>query len=140
MNKFIGIGRITKDVQAASTSNGITTSQFTIAINRNFKNKDGNYDADFINCVAFRNTAEFINKYCKKGNQISVEGRIQVRSYEDKNNQKKYITEIVVDNVMLLERKKQDSESEQIEMPQNASSEYDNEKSDVSLTDADLPF
>ena len=138
MNKSILLGRITKDIEVRKTTNDISTCQFTIAVNRNYKNKDGNYDADFINCIAFRNTADFIGNYFKKGNRVLLEGRIQTRSYKDKQEQTRYVTEVVVENITLLESKKQE-EKEEIEVPQSKSN-YDNDNTDIQLEDEDLPF
>ena len=138
MNKSILLGRITKDIEVRKTANDISTCQFTIAVNRNYKNKDGNYDADFINCIAFRNTADFIGNYFKKGNRVLLEGRIQTRSYKDKQEQTRYVTEVVVENITLLEGKKQE-EKEEIEVPQSKSN-YDNDNTDIQLEDEDLPF
>src|SRR5574344_1909627 len=98
MNKIILVGRLTKDPEIRTTSSGISTSNFTIAVNRNFKNKEGNYDADFLPCVAFRNSADFINKFFKKGNLICVEGRVQVRNYDAQDGTKRYVTEVMVEN------------------------------------------
>ena len=73
MNKIILVGRLTKDPEVRSTSAGYSTANFTVAVNRNFKNKEGNYDADFLPCVAFRQTADFVSKFFKKGNMISLD-------------------------------------------------------------------
>ena len=91
MNKIILVGRLTRDPELRSTSMGISTANFTVAVNRNFKNKDGQYDADFISCVAFRNTADFVSKYFKKGNLISLDGRIQTRNYDAQDGTKRYV-------------------------------------------------
>lgn len=98
LNKSILVGRLTKDPELKTTGNGISVCTFTIAVNRRFKNADGNYDADFINCVAWRNTAEFLVKYFEKGSMIAVAGSIQTRNYE-KDGHKVYITEVVADEV-----------------------------------------
>lgn len=98
MNKIVLVGRLTKDPELRSTTAGFSTASFTVAVNRNFKNKDGNYDADFLPCVAFRNTATFVSRYFKKGNLICVEGRVQTRSYDAQDGSKRYVTEIVVEN------------------------------------------
>ena len=82
MNKAILVGRLTKDPELKTTASGVSVCSFTIAINRRFRNAEGNYDADFINCVAWRKQAENIAKYCVKGTQVAAEGRIQTRSYE----------------------------------------------------------
>ena len=99
MNKIILVGRLTKDPEVRSTSAGFSTANFTVAVNRNFKNKDGNYDADFLPCVAFRNTADFVSKFFKKGSMISLEGRVQTRNYDAQDGSKRYVTEVVVENV-----------------------------------------
>lgn len=133
MNKVILIGRLTNDPKVACSQNGIQVANFTLAVNRTYKNKDGKYDADFIKCIAFRNTAEFIGKYFKKGNQVCIEGSIQTRTYE-KEKEKIYITEIITDSVMLLEKK------EKTEVPEHTTSAYDNNNTDITLEDADLPW
>ena len=99
MNKIILVGRLTRDPELRSTTAGFSTASFTIAVNRNFKNKDGNYDADFLSCVAYRNTATFVSRYFKKGNLICVEGRVQTRNYDAQDGSKRYVTEVVVENV-----------------------------------------
>lgn len=97
MNCVQLVGNLTRDPELRQTQSGISACQFTIACQRRFKNKDGNYDADFISCVAWRQTAEFIAKYFKKGSRIGVTGSIQTRSYDAQDNSKRYVTEVVVD-------------------------------------------
>lgn len=105
MNKVMLIGRITKNIELKSTPNGKEVIDFSIAVKRNYKNQNGEYEADFINCISFGKTAELLSKYTKKGDQIAVEGRIQTRNYENKEGKKIYITEILVENIMFLETK-----------------------------------
>lgn len=135
MNKFIGIGRNTKDGELRTTGNNVNIYTNSLAMTNNFKNKDGNYDSEFINYIAFRQTAEYLSKYSKKGTQIAIEGRLSTRSYE-KDNEKKYITEIVVENASVLEKKKEETAGSN-EIPQNSKTEYEDT---ISLTDKDLPF
>ncbi len=97
MNCVQLVGNLTRDPELRQTQSGISACQFTIACQRRFKNKDGNYDADFISCIAWRQTAEFIAKYFKKGSRIGVTGSIQTRSYDAQDNSKCYVTEVVVD-------------------------------------------
>lgn len=104
MNKAILIGRLTKDPELKTTGSGVSVCSFTLAVNRRFKNADGGYDADFINCVAWRQQAEFITKYCSKGSMIGVVGNIQTRNYE-KDGQRVYVTEIMVEEVQALSSK-----------------------------------
>lgn len=102
MNKAILIGRLTKDVEIKLTSNQTKFCQFTLAVDRRFKDQNGNRQADFINCIAWRQTAEFIAKYFKKGSRIGVVGSIQTRSYE-KDGHKEFVTEVIVDEAEFVE-------------------------------------
>lgn len=96
MNKVILIGRITKDIEVKNTSNGNTFCRFTVAVDRKFKDASGNKQTDFINCVAWRKTAELIGTYFKKGSRIAVVGALQTGSYE-KDGQKVNTVDVVVD-------------------------------------------
>ena len=102
MNKIMLVGRLVRDPEVRSTSTGSSTANFTVAVSRNFKNKDGNYDADFLPCVAFRNSADFVSKYFKKGSLIGIEGRVQTRNYDAQDGTKRYTTDVVVDNFEFL--------------------------------------
>ena len=102
MNKVILIGRLTKDPELRTIASGNATTSFTIAVNRNFTNQNGEREADFINCIAWRKQAENVAKYCTKGSQVAVEGRIQTRSYDAQDGTKRYVTEVVADNVTFL--------------------------------------
>lgn len=142
MNKFIGIGRNTKDGEYRTSENGTTMYTNTLAITNDFKNKKGEYDSEFVNYVAYRITADYLNKYAKKGKLVQIEGRINTTSNE-KNGEKRYYTKIIVDSASVLERvkeNKQDNIQEEVDIPQNTTSEYKNEESDIQLTDDDLPF
>ena len=97
MNKVVLIGNLTKDPESSQTNSGVVFTRFTIAVQRRFANSDGEREADFLNCTAWRQTAEFINKYFKKGSKICVCGSIQTRSYEGQDGQRRYATDIVVD-------------------------------------------
>ena len=107
MNKEIIIGRFTRDpeIKYSTGENATATARFSLAVNRRFKNKEGNYDADFINCVAFGKTAEFIEKYFTKGMAIGITGRIQTGSYINNEGQKVYKTEVVVEETEFVESK-----------------------------------
>ena len=107
MNKVIIIGRFTRDPEIKYTTgeSATATARFSLAVNRRFKNKEGNYDADFINCVAFGKTAEFIEKYFTKGMAIGITGRIQTGSYTNKEGQKVYTTDVVVEETEFVESK-----------------------------------
>ncbi len=106
MNKAILVGRLTKDPELKTTGSGVSVCSFTIAINRRFKNAEGNYDADFINCVAWRQQAEFLSRYFAKGRMVGVVGSIQTRNYE-KDGQRVYVTEVVADEINFVDSKSQ---------------------------------
>ena len=102
MNSVNLVGRITREVEIRYAQNQTALCGFNVAVNRPFKNAQGQYDADFIPCVAIGKSAEFMGKYVRKGDLLSVTGRIQTRTYDDQNGQKRYVTEVVADNVEFL--------------------------------------
>jgi len=104
MNKVILLGRLTKDpeIRYSQSAEPICVSRFTVAVDRRFK-KEGEPDADFINCVAFRRTAEFMERYIKKGMMVSVCGSLTVRSYDDNTGQRRWITEVQAEEVNFAE-------------------------------------
>ena len=157
MNKVVLIGRLTRDPELRQTATGLANCQFSLAVSKNFKNKDGVVEADFINIVTWRRTAEIVAKFCTKGTQLAVEGRIQTRSYDAQDGTKRYVTEVVADNIELLGSRSNGSTSSSAYMdaPSNfdyndmpAITETDIPKEDpfkdfgneVSLSDDDLPF
>lgn len=92
------LGRLTNDIELRQTASGVSIAKFRVAVNRPFKNASGEREADFINCVAYRQTAELIARYFAKGSQIALDGRIQTGSYENQQGQRVYTTDIVVNN------------------------------------------
>ena len=119
MNKTILIGNLTKDPELTQTTSGIAVAKFTLAVQRKFKNAEGEYESDFINCVAWRNTAEFVHKYFTKGEKVAVSGSIQTRTYDNSDNKKVYVTEVVADEVEKLvwntDTKKEETKLEPID-------------------------
>lgn len=107
MNKVQLVGRLTRnpEIRYSQGENATATARFSVAVSRRFKNAEGNYDADFINCVAFGKSAEFVEKYFKKGMAIGLTGRIQTGSYTNKDGQKVYTTDIVVEETEFVEGK-----------------------------------
>lgn len=101
MNKVIIIGRLTADPELRTSQNGTASCRFNVAVNRKFKNQNGEYDSDFISCVAFKQTAEFISRYFTKGKMIALEGTLRTGSYKDRNHQDvtHYTTDLFVENV-----------------------------------------
>ena len=102
MNKAILIGNLTRDPETMTTSSGITKCNFTVAVQRRFANAQGVREADFIPVVCWRQTAELCARYLSKGRKVAVEGSIQTRSYDAQDGTKRYVTEIVADNVEFL--------------------------------------
>ena len=136
INKFIGNGRVTKDIELKCTPNGISAATFTLAITRNFKNQNEEYESDFISCAAFKGTAELLSKYVKKGDTIGVEGSIRTRNYKDKDNKTIYVTEILVDNIDFL--KQANKQENKIEQKQADDAIIYPDA--IEITDDDLPF
>ena len=151
LNKVILIGRTTRDVDFRRTSSGTPVATFTLALDNRFVLKDGKPTTDFINCVAWNKTAETMDKYVKKGMLIAVEGRIQTRNYENKDGNKVYVTEVVCENMRMLESRN-NSNSNYLEDYEPANNGYQSdtssESSNVSsnsdvefnISEYDLPF
>lgn len=111
MNKVVLIGRLTRDPELRYTGSNTAVATFSLAVNRNFTNQQGEREADFINIVVWRKQAENVKNYLSQGSQVAIEGRIQTRSYDDNNGQKRYITEVVADNVEFLSSKNSSNSS-----------------------------
>ena len=166
MNKVFLIGRLVRDPELRYTGTNIPVATFSIAVNRNFANAAGEREADFINCVAWRKQAENIAKYCTKGSQVAVDGRIQTRNYDAQDGTKRYVTEVIADNVTFLGSRSGSGESSSYaannynnvsnvndSMSSNnfggsndivttdlSEDPYANMGSEVALSDDDLPF
>ncbi len=104
MNKVFLIGRLTRDPELRYTDSNVPVASFSIAVNRNYTSQSGEREADFINIIVWRKQAENIKNYIKKGSQVAIDGRIQTRNYE-KDGVKRYVTEVVADNVQFLDTK-----------------------------------
>ena len=102
MNKAFLVGNLTRDPELTTTANGISVCRFTIAVSRRFSNSEGEREADFLNCIAWRGLADNVAKYVKKGKKVCVVGSIQTRSYDAQDGSKRYITEVVADDVEFL--------------------------------------
>lgn len=114
MNKVFLIGRLTSTPQLRYTTSNTEVCNFTLAVNRKFKNQNGEYESDFINCVAYKSTAKLLADYVEKGDLIGVEGRIQTRSYKNKNDETRYVTEVIVESVDFLSSKKKSETKEEV--------------------------
>ncbi len=111
INEVVLIGRMVKDPDLRYTGDGTPVASFRLAVNRNFKNQEGIYEADFVSCTAWRGTAETTANYCRKGALVAVTGRIQTSRYESKDGTTVFVTDVVVDNVRFLEKKKEEKRS-----------------------------
>ena len=135
LNNVVLVGRMTKDPELRYTPNNQAVATFSLAVNRNFKGQNGEREADFINCVIWRQQAENLANWVKKGALIGITGRIQTRSYENQQGQRVYVTEVVAENFQVLEKRdntaNQNSMTEQ--MPPNFANPMD-------ITDDKLPF
>ena len=106
INRVVLVGRLTRDPELRTTGSGISVATFTLAVDRQFTNSQGERGADFISCVIWRKSAENFCNFTSKGSLVGVDGRIQTRSYDNKDGQRVYVTEVVVDNFALLESRK----------------------------------
>ena len=155
MNKVFLIGRLTKDPELRYTGSNIAVATFSLAVNRPFTSQSGEKEADFINIVVWRKQAENVKNYIKQGSQVAIDGRIQTRSYDDQDGKKRYVTEVVADNVQFLDTKGSREQRSGETMDANAygfSQETDVKTSDVNsdpfkdfgeeikIEDDDLPF
>jgi len=131
MNKVILIGNLTKDPEISTTNSGVSVCRFTLAVQRKFRNEQGEYEADFLNVVVWRELAELTHKYLSKGKKAAVVGRIQTRSYDAADGTKRYTTDIVAEEVEFLSSRSGDDEGKK-------------EESDITklepVDDNDLPF
>lgn len=135
INNVTLIGRLTRDAELRYTPNNIATAQFNIACNRNFKNANDEYDADFINCVMWREQAERFCNWTKKGMLVGIVGRIQTRNYENQQGQRVYVTEVVAESFQVLE--KRDNTANQNSMTEQMPPIF---ASPMDITDDKLPF
>ncbi|KKE78303.1 single-stranded DNA-binding protein [Oceanobacillus caeni] len=103
LNRVVLVGRLTRDPDLRYTPTGVAVANFTLAVNRPFTNQQGNREADFINCVAWRRQAENLANYMKKGSMVGVDGRVQTRSYEGQDGKTVYVTEVLAESIQFLE-------------------------------------
>ncbi|MGG5340397.1 single-strand DNA-binding protein [Enterococcus pernyi] len=141
INNVTLVGRLTKDPDLRYTSSGKAVASFTLAVNRRFTNQAGQREADYIQCVIWGESAETLANYAKKGSLIGIVGRLQSRSYENKEQQRVYVTEVVVETFQLLEprtvnEQRQSSQNNQ----QNDNSDPNFEGAAIDISDDDLPF
>ncbi len=146
MNAVCLLGRLTATPEQKTTTNGVSVTSFTVAVDRTYQPKGAERQTDFINCVAWRNTAEFICRYFQKGQRIALQGSLQSRSYTDKNGNNRTVFEVVVDNAFFAESKsgaaapRTDSQVPTYNEAAPAFSTAANGDFEEIVTDDDLPF
>ena len=113
MNSCVLVGNLTKDVELRQVNEQTTCAMFTLAVARDFKNPDGTTTTDFISCVAWNGQANFLSRYCKKGDKIGIVGRIQTRNYQDQNGQTHFITEVICNSVESYTKREQTQQQPQ---------------------------
>ncbi len=138
LNHCVFIGRLTRDPELRYTPSGLAVTKFTLAVDRNYKNKAGEKDADFIDIIVWRQLAEICANNLEKGRLVSVEGALQIRSYDDKQSVKRKAAEIIADNVFFLDSKK-NHEGHGQGQGQNQSSGVSSFGHEINLDD-DIPF
>lgn len=149
INNTVLVGRVTKDIELKQMQANKSVTQFVLAVNRQFKNANGEREADFINIVAWGKTAELLAQYAHKGSQIGVVGRIQTRNYENQQGQRVYVTEVVAESMTLLDSKGNNQNQQaqpQTQQSQNQTPNFGRNAdpfsggSSMTLSDDDLPF
>lgn len=161
INRAVLVGRLTRDSELRYTQSGTAVTSFNIAVNRTFTNSNSEREADFINCIVWRKAAENFNNFTHKGSLVGIDGRIQSRSYENKQGQRVYVTEVVVDKFSLLEPKGENQQQVSNTQPKSTSNnnDFDNKPEEktqqnsdymnspfidnskpIDISDDDLPF
>ena len=146
MNKVLLVGRLTRDPELRTTQSGIAVARFTIAVNQNFTNRNGERGTDFINCVVWERQAANIAKYCHKGSLVSAEGRITTRSYDAQDGTKRYVTKVVAENIEFLDTRKKENAASTDTAENSAENTEDTAERDpfeefgLELSEEDLPF
>ena len=136
MNRVILVGRLTKEPEIKYLNNGTPVCNFTLAVDRTFKNQNGEKEADFINCVVWRKPAENVSNFLSKGSLAGVDGRIQTRTYDDQEGKRVFITEVVADNVQFLQPKRGQGTQRYTEDPGDPFKDGE----PVDMKEEDLPF
>lgn len=140
INRTILVGRLTRDPELRYSQSGVGICSFTLAVNRTFTNQQGEKEADFINVVSFRKTAENAANYLKKGSLAGVDGRIQTRNYEGADGKRVYVTEVIAESVQFLEPKKDNQQSNNYQSNNQSNRDPFNNGQAIDISDDDLPF
>ena len=140
LNNVSLVGRMTRDAELRYTANNQAVATFTLAVNRNFKSQNGEREADFINCVIWRQQADNLANWAKKGALIGITGRIRTRNYENQQGQRVYVTEVVAENFQLLESQKERGNQTQVNSQPDFGRNEQIQSNPMDITSDDLPF
>ena len=140
LNKIIIMGRLTRDPELRRTGSGTAVTSFSLACDRDFKSQSGDKETDFIEVVAWKNTAEFVSKYFSKGRMAVVEGRLHIRDWTDKSGNKRITAEVVADNVYFADSKRSESNENQKENFDALSGRLSDDFVPISEEDGEIPF
>ena len=140
LNKVVIMGRFTKDPELRRTGSGAAVTSFSLACDRDFKSQSGDKETDFIEVVAWKNTAEFVSKYFSKGRMAVVEGRLQIRDWTDKAGNKRTTAEVVADNVYFADSKRSESNENQKENFNALSGRLNDDFAPISEEGGEIPF
>ena len=140
LNKVVIMGRFTKDPELRRTGSGTAVTSFSLACDRDFKSQSGDKETDFIEVIAWKNTAEFVSKYFSKGRMAVVEGRLQIRDWTDKAGNKRTTAEVVADNVYFADSKRSESNDNQKENFNALSGRLSDDFVPISEEDGEIPF
>ena len=140
LNKVVLMGRLTKDPELRRTGSGTAVTSFSLACDRDFKSQSGEKETDFVEVVAWKNTAEFVSKYFSKGRMAVVDGRLQIRDWTDKAGNKRTTAEVVADNVYFADSKRSESNDNQRENFNALSGRLNDDFVPISEEDGDIPF
>ena len=140
LNKVVIMGRFTKDPELRRTGSGTAVTSFSLACDRDFKSQSGEKETDFIEVVAWKNTAEFVSKYFGKGRMAVVDGRLQIRDWTDKDGNRRTTAEVVADNVYFADSKRSESDDNQKENFNALSGRLSNDFVPISEEDGETPF
>ena len=137
INNVVLVGRLTRDPELRYTPSNVAVATFSLAVNRNFKNQAGDYEADFISCIMWRQQAENFANWLKKGALVGITGRIQTRSYDNQQGQRVYVTEVVAESFQILEKKDNSANNASMEDQIPPSFKKTNP---MDISDDDFPF
>ena len=140
LNKVVLMGRLTKDPELRRTGSGTAVTSFSLACDRDFKSQSGEKETDFIEVVSWKNTAEFVSKYFRKGRMAVVDGRLQIRDWVDKDGGKRHSAEVIADNVYFADSKRSESNDNQKENFNALSGRVSDDFAPISEENGEIPF